>query len=219
MLVSMKSTIATLLLAVSFALPVQAQDARGMIEDYFGGLDTLAGDFSQEVTDPDGRIVEEASGRVYLSLPDRFRWDYTDPYEQIIVADGRRVWLYDVELEQVTVRDQSEAAKDSPMLVLADTALMDEFFETEELGRRDGYQWLRMVPKDEESQFRSVEVAVESDGLRCMIFHDRFGQKTELTFTNLERNADLDEDKFQFTPPEGVDVIGDTASVQVEPLE
>lgn len=190
-----------------------------MIEDYFGGLDTLAGDFSQVVTDPDGRIVEEASGRVYLSLPDRFRWDYTDPYEQVIVADGRRVWLYDVELEQVTVRDQSEAAKDSPMLVLADTALMDEFFKTEELGRRDGYQWLRMVPKDEESQFRSVEVAVESDGLRCMIFHDRFGQKTELTFTDLERNVDLDEGQFQFTPPEGVDVIGDTSSVQIEPLE
>lgn len=219
MLVPMKTTIATLLLAASFALPAQAQNARDMIEDYFGGLDTLAGDFSQEVTDPDGRIVEEASGRVYLSLPDRFRWDYTDPYEQIIVADGRRVWLYDVELEQVTVRDQSEAAKDSPMLVLADTALMDEFFETEELGRRDGYQWLRMIPKDEESQFQAVEVAVDSDGLRCMIFHDRFGQKTELTFTKLERNADLDEEQFQFTPPDGVDVIGDGSTVRSEPLE
>lgn len=215
----MKKSIAVLLLAASFALPAQARDARGMIEDWFGGLDTLAGDFTQVVTDPDGRVVEEAGGRVYLSLPDRFRWDYTDPYEQVIVADGRRVWLHDVELKQVTVRDQDEAAKDSPMLVLTDTALMDEFFETEELGRREGYQWLRMTPRDEESQFRSVDVAVNDDGLRCMVFRDRFGQETELTFSNLERNADLDEDKFEFTPPDGVDVIGDTPSVQVEPLE
>lgn len=190
-----------------------------MIEDYFGGLDTLAGDFSQVVTDSDGRVVEEARGQVYLSLPDRFRWDYTDPYEQVIVADGRRVWLHDVELEQVTVRNQSEAAKDSPMLVLTDTGLMDEFFDTQELGRRDGAQWLRMTPRDEESQYQSVEVAVDADGLRCMIFRDRFGQETELKFSNLERNADLAEDKFQFTPPEGVDVIGDTPSVQIEPLE
>lgn len=219
MLVPMKTIIATLLLAASFALPAQAEEARAMVEDYFGGLDTLAGDFSQEVTDPEGRVVEEAHGRVYLSLPDRFRWDYTDPYEQVIVADGRRVWLYDVELEQVTVRDQDETAKDSPMLVLTDTALMDEFFETQELGRRDGQEWLRMLPKDEESQFQSVDVAVDAEGLRCMIFRDRFGQVTELKFSNLERNADLEEDKFQFTPPEGVDVIGDGSSVRSEPLE
>lgn len=215
----MKNSIATLLLAVSFALPAHAGEARAMIEEFFGGLDTLAGDFSQVVTDPDGRVVEEAHGQVYLSLPDRFRWDYTTPYEQVVVADGRRVWLHDVELEQVTVRDQSEAAKDSPMLVLTDTALMDEYFETQELGRRDGAHWLKLLPRDEESQFQSVDVAVDTDGLRSMVFRDRFGQETELSFTDLERNADLEEGLFDFTPPDGVDVIGDTPSVQIEPLE
>lgn len=206
----MKRLALTLLLGLAALGPAHAEgSARAMIEDWFGSLDTLAGDFSQVVTDPDGRVVEEASGRVYLSLPDRFRWDYTDPYEQIIVADGERVWLYDVELEQVTVRDQRQAAKDSPMLVLADTALMDEFFNTEELGRRDGYQWLRLVPKDKESQFQSVDVAMGENGLRCMIFRDRFGQVTELTFENLERKVDLEPGSFEFTPPEGVDVIGD----------
>lgn len=215
----MKKTITTLLLAASFALPAQAGEARAMIEEFFGELDTLAGDFSQVVTDPDGRVVEEAHGQVYLSLPDRFRWDYTNPYEQVVVADGRRVWLHDVELEQVTVRDQSEAAKDSPMLVLTDTALMDEYFETQELGRRDGAHWMKLLPRDEESQFQSVDVAVDTDGLRSMVFSDRFGQETELSFTDLERNADLEEGLFEFTPPDGVDVIGDTPSVRVEPLE
>lgn len=205
----MKRLALTLLLAFAALGPVQAQDARAMIEDWFTGLDTLAGDFSQLVTDREGQVVEEASGRVYLGLPDRFRWDYTDPYEQIIVADGRSVWLYDVELEQVTVRDQSEAAKDSPMLVLADTDLMDKYFETEELGRRDGAFWLGMTPKSEESQFQRVEVAIDEEGLVCMEFLDRFGQLTTLSFSNLERNVELEEGIFEFTPPEGVDVIGD----------
>lgn len=206
----MKRLALTLMLGLLATGTLHAEgQARAMIEDWFGRLDTLAGDFSQVVTDQNGEVVEEASGRVYLELPDKFRWDYTNPYEQIIVADGESVWLYDVELEQVTVRDQSKAARDSPMLVLADTELMDEYFETEELGREDGYQWLRLTPKAEESQFETVDVAVAEAGLRCMIFRDRFGQVTELTFSNLEKNVALEEGHFSFTPPEGVDVVGD----------
>lgn len=206
----MKRLALTLLLGLVALGPVHAEGrARAMIEDWFGSLDTLAGDFSQIVTDSSGQVVEEASGRVYLELPDRFRWDYTAPYEQVIVADGWKVWLYDVELEQVTVRDQSEAAKDSPMLVLADTDLMNQYFETEELGRRDGAFWLGMTPKSEESQFQRVEVAIDEDGLVCMEFLDRFGQLTTLSFSNLERNVELEVGIFNFTPPDGVDVIGD----------
>lgn len=209
----MKRLVLTLLLGFLIAGPVHAEGrARAMIEEWFSSLDTLAGDFSQLVTDRSGQVVEEASGRVYLKLPDKFRWDYTDPYEQVIVADGEKVWLYDVELEQVTVRDQSEAAKDSPMLVLANTELMDRYFETEELGVRNGAHWLGLTPKSEESQFQRVEVAIDENGLRKMEFLDRFGQLTTLTFDNLERNAELEEGIFEFTPPEGVDVIGDVPS-------
>lgn len=215
----MKRPLAAIAIFLLVAAPARAETARAMVEEFFAGMDTLAADFSQTVTDDKGRVLEEAFGRVYLELPKHFRWDYREPYEQLIVADGEKVWLYDVELEQITVRDQEEAARNSPMMVLADTELMDRYFESENLGQRAGYRWLRLTPKNPESEFVHVDAGVNASGLRCLVFEDRFGQNTELTFENLEINKSLDDGLFRFTPPEGVDVIGDVPAVQAEPLE
>lgn len=217
----MKLIAMTFLAALTAAAPAHADSARAMIEEFFAGLDTLSADFTQTVTDEDGRVLEESGGRVYLALPARFRWDYETPYEQVIVADGERVWLYDVELEQVTVRQQREAARNSPMMVLADTELMDRHFDTRELGEEGGLHWLRLLPRDAESEFVHLDAAVDGDGLRCLLLEDRFGQQTELLFENRVMNEPLDEGRFEFTPPEGVDVIGDAPSgaVSSEPLQ
>lgn len=217
----MKHIAIMVLVALTAAAPARADSARVMIEDFFAGLDTMSADFTQTVTGEDGRVLEESGGRVYLALPDRFRWDYDTPYEQVIVADGERVWLYDVDLEQVTVRDQREAARNSPMMVLADTELMDEHFDTRELGEEDGMHWLRLLPRDQDSEFVHLDAAVDGGGLRCLLLEDRFGQQTELLFRNRVMNEALDPDRFEFTPPEGVDVIGDAPSgpVSSEPLQ
>lgn len=210
----MKRIAFTLLLCLA-AVPAWAgQGARAMIEDFFCDLDTLSADFTQTVTDDQGQVMEESGGRVYLELPDHFRWDYDKPYEQIIVADGEKVWLYDVGLEQITVRDQQKAAKDSPLLVLANTDLLDKYFETRDLGKQGDNYWLEMTPKKPESEYESVEAAVNEQGLHGLVFKDRFGQQTVLIFKNLEVNKSLDDDLFTFTPPEGVDVIGDVPGTQ-----
>lgn len=210
----MKLIAMTLLAALSAAAPAQAGCGRAMVEEFFAGLDTLSAGFTQTVTDDAGRVMEESSGRVYLALPEHFRWDYERPYEQVIVADGERVWLYDVELEQVTVRDQEEAASNSPLMVLADTDLMDRIFESQELGERDGVHWLRLIPEDPESEFVHVNAGMDETGLRYLIFEDRFGQQTELLFEDLVLNEGLDPTMFRFIPPDGVDVIGDLESAE-----
>jgi len=213
----MKRTAFTLLLCLLAASPAWAgQGARAMIEDFFGGLDTLSADFTQTVTDDQGRVMEKSGGRVYLALPDHFRWDYDKPYEQIIVADGERVWLYDVGLEQITVRDQDKAAKDSPLLVLANTELLDQYFETRDLGKQGDNYWLEMTPKNPESEYETVEAAVNEQGLRGLVFKDRFGQQTVLIFKHLQVNGPLKDGLFSFTPPEGVDVIGDVGEKSKE---
>lgn len=217
----MKPLITTLLAVLAASMPAHADSTRAAIEDFFAGVDTLSADFTQTVTDDSGRVMEESAGRVYLELPRHFRWDYETPYEQVIVADGERVWLYDVELEQVTVRDQREAAKNSPMMVLADPELMDQYFDTRELNERDGLQWLRLIPTDPEVEFVHVDAGVDDTGLAELVFEDRFGQRTVLSFENRVLDEPLDPELFEFTPPEGVDVIGDTPSgpVSSEPLQ
>lgn len=201
--------------ASTFAQDLEpAPTARGQLERFSAGLETLQARFEQQVVSNDGAVDEVTGGEVWLQRPQRFRWEYGGDFPQLVVADGQRVWIYDVALEQVTVEDQAAAAADSPLTLLTDTGRLDEQFEVREVGDVDGLQFIELRTRSAESEFERVLLGLRNDTLELMIMEDAFGLRTELRFLGIERNPELDDALFTFVPPEGADVIGDIAIVR-----
>ncbi|MDZ7754441.1 MAG: outer membrane lipoprotein chaperone LolA [Gammaproteobacteria bacterium] len=194
-----------LLLWVSAGAGAAGTQAR--LEAFLGRVETLQAEFSQRLFDEQGRPIESSAGRFYLARPDRFRWSYHEPYAQEIVADGSRVWMYDGELEQVTVRGLDDALGSSPARLLSSEAPVGEAFEIRELGDQDGLHWVELRPRDAESTFSALRIGFDGATLRRMELQDNFGQNTQLTFEAVEENPALAPETFRFTPPAGVDVI------------
>lgn len=193
--------------------------ARAALDAFGRDLRTLSGRFEQRVLDADGRESERSAGTVAMAAPRQFRWDYTEPYAQQIIADGTHVWVYDVDLEQVTVRPQSFDEANSPLAVLLDLSQLEQEFRVEEAGRRGSSQILRLWPKSKQADFRYAELGLSAAGLDSMLIVDNFGQSTEIRFHDWQRNPRLDAGRFTFTPPPGVDVIGEQVeSAVVTPL-
>ncbi|MFP4207543.1 MAG: outer membrane lipoprotein chaperone LolA [Wenzhouxiangella sp.] len=179
-------------------------DAEADLDRFAGGLETLSGSFRQIIVDSDGFVVEESEGELYFRAPDRFRWDYAEPFPQQLIADGERLWHFDEGLEQVTVRDQPEAAE-SALLVLTRPDLIERFYRVEPSGLADE---LRFVPLDSEAGFERASLRFV-DGIPVALeFIDRLvGQMTVIEFDSLQRNPELDDGLFHFEPPAGVDVL------------
>jgi outer membrane lipoprotein carrier protein len=202
----------TVLLTLSLLLsqPVLAVDlASEKLTIFLQSVVTFKAQFEQVVLGPKGEVIETAQGQFILERPGKFRWDYLNPYPQEIVADGKRVWFYDVDLEQVTVQPQKEALTDTPATLLSGEMLPDEKYQVTDLVSDDGYAWVELIPKDADSNFQSVRFAFDDQGLRQMIMRDSFDQYTRLIFSEVSENIALDDKTFVFVPPEGVDVVGD----------
>jgi chaperone LolA len=208
----MKHWVAALLLGWSCIAPASAApnvDAAAAlrVEGFLGQLTSLRAEFRQTVTDAGGRVLERAEGTMALARPGRFRWDYRVPQQQI-VSDGATVWLYDVELEQVTVRAAGEALAGTPAMLLAGKGDLKDEFAITDAGSQDGLDWSRLTPLRTDGDFREVRLGFAGRELRRMTFFDRLGQTTELELSRLERNPRLDPAVFTFAPPPGVDVVG-----------
>jgi outer membrane lipoprotein carrier protein len=187
-----------------------ADDALARVERYLGSVKTLAADFVQVVRDRDGQITSRATGTLTISRPDRFRWDYRDPYVQTIVADGRRLWLYDSDLAQVTVRPLESGLGSTPAMLLSGTGSVSESFTGGAVERDGQWTWCRLTPKERSSDFERVSLGFNARGeLAAMELVDKLGQSTALDFSNVRRNARIDAGLFRFEPPKGADVIGD----------
>ena len=154
-------------------------------------------------------MEDSSGGEVWMSRPQRFRWEYGGEFPEVVVADGERVWIYDVALEQVTVKDQSAAAADSPLNLLTEPSRLDEQFEVREAGDASGLQLLELRSRDRESGFERILLGLRNGILALMIMEDAFGLRTELRFEEIRRNPALDEALFRFQPPAGVDLLGD----------
>jgi outer membrane lipoprotein carrier protein len=187
-----------------------ADSARAQLDAFAQNLHSLSGNFNQTVYDANGRSNQTARGALALQAPRQFRWDTQAPYKQVIVADGKKVWIYDPELEQVTVRDQGTQEAHSPLTVLTDLSQLDRDFKAGEQGERDGLQWLRLVSRANDPQFEYADIGFANDAPRRMVFKDTLGNRTEIVFTDWQRNPQLPADTFTFTPPKGTDVVGDT---------
>ena len=184
--------------------------ARDDLDAFSKGLKGLDGRFTQQVFDDRGQLKETSSGRVALSRPDRFRWEYTKPYPQLIVADGDKVWVHDPDLEQVTVRAQGPEERNSPLAALLDPAQREKRFDIAEAGTDDGLEWLKLTPKNEDdANFRSARLGFGDGGLEQMLVTDALGQRTAIAFSGWKRNPGFAAGTFDFTPPAGADVIGE----------
>ncbi|HBK44942.1 MAG TPA: outer membrane lipoprotein carrier protein LolA [Xanthomonadaceae bacterium] len=199
------------LLATSLLAGSAFAGARSEMDAFTRGLKGLDGQFSQQVTDANGKLKERSSGRVALSAPRLFRWEYDKPFKQLIVADGSKVWVFDPDLEQATVRAQGEEEQNSPLTALIDPTRLDKQYDvSEEASPRDGLQWLSLTPKvDTEASFQIASLGFGPGGLTRMEVTDAVGQRTAISFSGWKRNPAFAADTFRFVPGKGVDVVGD----------
>ena len=196
--------------ALTLAAGTAAADARDDLDAFSTGLKGLDGRFTQKVFDDRGKLKETSSGRVAISRPDRFRWEYTKPYPQLIVADGAKVWVHDPDLEQVTVRPQGPEERNSPLAALLDPVQREKRFTIAEDGSEGGLEWLKLTPRDEDdANFRSARLGFGKSGLEQMHVTDALGQRTTIAFSQWRRNPAFDAGTFAFKPPAGADVIGE----------
>lgn len=203
----------TSFIAALMMLPIQllaSDSATEKLNIFVQTVVTFKANFKQTVIDPQGNIMEEAQGKFSLERPGKFRWDYDQPYPQQIVADGERIWFYDVDLEQVSVQSQNEALADTPASLLSGETLPEDKYLLTDIASEDGLLWVELFPKDTESNFQTVTLAFDEHGLRQMIMKDSFEQRTRLVFSQPQENIELKEDEFVFIPPEGIDVIGES---------
>lgn len=178
------------------------------LDDFLRNTKTLDAEFSQTLRTRKGEILQQTEGRFYLSRPGKFRWNYRTPYEQIIVSDGERIWIYDVDLQQVTVQKQSETLPATPMALLQDGSELYKNYTVSPLDEQGGVYRLKMVSKTANTDFAEIVVGLDASGLRFMQLHDQFEQVTDIVFSDIETNTKLASDIFRFIPPEGVDVFG-----------
>lgn len=177
------------------------------LESFIAGTRAARANFSQTVIDGDGKTVQRSSGTFEFSRPNRFRWHYLTPYEQLLVADGERLWIYDKDLNQVTTRTLNKAIGSSPAALLAGADEIERYFSLEAQGKKNRLEWLQVKPYDEESMFEKVRLGFDGNGLQVMELYDHFGQKTVIRFSKLEKSPDFAADAFRFTPPPGADVV------------
>jgi outer membrane lipoprotein carrier protein len=187
----------------------QPGSARAQLERFSDGLETLHALFDQQVISADGSIEDGSSGRVWLRRPQLFRWEYGGDFPELVVADGRNIWIYDETLEQVTVRGQSETAVNSPLTLLTDLGQLDRQFEVREVGEADQMQLLELRSRNAENEFERILLGLRDDSLQMMVMEDAFGLRTEVRFRQIQMNPDLDSGLFTFQPPESADVIGE----------
>ncbi len=190
------------------------QDSAGqqLIDDFVNNVKTMSGRFEQQLVDADDLVVDESSGTIEIQKPGRFRWTYLEPYEQILVADGLNVWSYDVDLEQVTVKAQAEVLASTPALLLGGSQNVLDDFEYIGSFEDRGTVWVRLRPLTTDNGFTKVELGFNEGRLGRMIFSDNLGQTTLIAFFDISLNESIDEHRFIFSPPDGVDVVGQPLS-------
>ena len=179
-----------------------------MLDRFLTETQTMSANFKQTLTTNDGQLLQESSGEFFLQRPGKFRWNYNEPYPQEIVSDGEQVWIFDVDLEQVTVQQQGPTQNYTPIALLQNKQKLEDAFEIRELGMEAGLRRFELLNKKNDVDFDRIIIGLDNKGLRFLQLHDQFEQTTDIYFTNLQTNPELDPAIFRFTPPEGVDVFG-----------
>jgi len=193
---------------IAFAETSKVSQGETYLENFLANTQTLEAAFQQTLRTHEGEVLQQTEGEFYLDRPGKFRWNYRKPYEQIIVSDGERIWIYDVDLQQVTVQKQSSGLPATPMSLLEDSSTLHQNFNVTPIDEHDGVYRLKLLSKSNESDFGEIVIGLDEKGLRFMQLHDQFEQVTDIVFSDINTNKKLSDEIFEFTPPEGVDVFG-----------
>lgn len=181
----------------------------GPLDRFLDETRTLQAEFSQELLDGGGNLIEEATGTFSLKRPNRFLWSYSEPFEQQVVADAQNLWIHDVELEQVTVSPLEGAIASSPAMLLSGDGQVRDGFEIVETSGEGAIAWISLAPRETGVDFRSVQVGFDAGELFALVLVDALGQVTSIQFRNMAVNLEIEDEFFRFEPPAGADVIGE----------
>lgn len=199
-----------LLLALLVFPLVSHAAATDKLKSFIADTHSAQANFTQEVQDKNGKRIQSASGTMQFERPGKFRWVYKKPYEQLIVGDGKKFWMYDIDLNQVTVKKLDAALGSSPAALLSGSNEIERDFALKDIEERDGLEWLQATPKSAESTFEKILIAFNANSeLVVMELHDAFGHHTVLRFADLKNNPSLGAQLFRFVPPKGADVLGE----------
>jgi len=184
---------------------LQNNKAENILSGLRKDLHALQAEFRQYELTVDGRVEDENSGTVWMQAPDYFKWHYQKPFEQLIVADGEQVWVYDEDLQQVTVKSQKNNL--NPIYVIINEELSARYYDIAFEGEKDNLSWVKLTPKEHSDEVKSVMLGIEDNGLNRIHVNNQLDQTLVFEFSALKRNPDLDESTFHFSPPKGVDVV------------
>jgi len=177
------------------------------LQAFIAQTQSARANFMQKVMDDKGKVVQSSEGRLAFSRPGKFRWEYKKPYEQLIVGDGKRLWIYDAELNQVTSKKLEGALGSSPAALLAGSNEIENYYNLDAKGTKGGLDWLEAIPRTKDTMFEKVRMGFRGNNLEVMELYDHLGQVTQIRFSGFQRNPKLSPDTFTFTPPKGADVL------------
>jgi len=206
-----------LILAVMFLLGISSamaatntpKSGADSLRRFFHEVNSFSARFKQVVLDESLKPIQESSGTLWIERPNKFRWDYEKPYKQQIVADGKRLWVYDVGLQQATVRDLTGGLNDTPAMLLAGKGRLDDNFTIQPLDAPGNLMWVQLKPRHKDSGYDDIRIGFAQGKLRVIEMVDGFGHTTRVTLESPRENARIESARFNFTPPEGVDVVGE----------
>lgn len=198
---------AAIVLATSMTAIAQ-QSAKKSLDRFYNKVNTVEAEFQQVVMDETLAPIQQSSGTLVIQRPGKFRWHYKQPFEQHIIGDGKRVWVYDVELKQVSSRAMDGALGQTPAILLAGKGSLSESFDVTTLDPRDGLAWVEMKPRHSDGGYSAIRVGFRKGVIRQLEMVDALGQTTRIVLAKVKENRKIKDDMFKFTPPEGVDVVG-----------
>jgi len=183
--------------------------ANELLDDFLEQLKTMQGQFKQSLFNEQGNLLEKSQGKMYVQRPNMFRWEYKQPYEQLIVADSQKIWIYDSDLEQITVKKLANTLGKTPAFLFGSNTNIEKDFFINQLPVESDSLRFELVPKDEQNQFDSIRIDIKNKSLSGLELVDSLGQTTYIVFEQIQNNQKLDKNLFIFIPPTGVDIINE----------
>jgi outer membrane lipoprotein carrier protein len=197
------------LLSVNSLITFAEEAPVKQLKAFLSSAKTITANFKQVLINEAGDPFQTSSGLFYLQRPGKFRWDYTKPFQQQIISTSGKVWFYDADLEQVTIKKLDESVGSTPALLLSGDVPLEDNYNIEQQGSDGSMNWIKLVPKAQDSTFKYVLIGLEKGVLSGMQLNDNFGQLTRIYFSNLKVNQNVNADLFEFKAPKGADIFSE----------